>query len=76
MNSANINLKDFHTNLANICLSFFRKLISVIPLNGNNIASNCGTCFGLSMNIEACNLGISNSDIHIYLGWYYNVADN
>jgi hypothetical protein len=60
-------IKDLMINIINIQIAFFRKLLKVTPLTLNNKKKTLSNCFLAEPLPNDVNIGIPNSDFHIYL---------
>jgi hypothetical protein len=54
-------------NIIHIQIAFFKKLINVDPLSGNNIKPTNADCFLATAQPDDSTIGIPNSDYHIYI---------
>ena len=61
------NEKKSIVNIIQIQLAFFKKLIKVVPLDGNNIKPTDNDCFMATPQTLDSTTGIPSSDYHIYI---------
>lgn len=62
--------------IVSVAVNFLKKLIKVIPFASNNIYSNGSStiCIDLNVPLEDRTTGIPDSDLHLYISYYFDTA--